>query len=152
MLKSSKSRNLAIAFSTALPSDRLTSSAEFDAVHVNAEFVDQASDHDPLLARFTLDVPDPIELEGGNGKNTLTGGLGNDSLSGGNGKDTLFDFNDGSDLIGLSGGLTFKDLLITQGSGDRLSDTFISVTNSGEQLAILSNTSASTITSADFVV
>ena len=181
-----------------LVSDRLTSSAEFDAVHVNAEFIDQASDHDPLLARFTLDRPDPIELKGGKGKDTLTGGSGNDRLSGGNGKDTLFglagddtlvggngkdrlngglgndtlqggkgkdtfvlaanegtdtilDFNDGPDLIGLSGELTFADLLITQGTGDRTSDTLISDANSGEQLAILSNTNASTVTSGDFV-
>ena len=162
-----------------LVSDRLTSSAEFDAVHVNAEFVDQASDHDPLLARFTLDVPEPIELKGGNGKDTLfglagddtlvggngkdrlNGGLGNDTLQGGKGKDTfvlaasegtdtILDFNDGSDLIGLSEGLTFADLLITQGTGDRLSDTLISDANG--ELAILSNTNASTINAADFVM
>ena len=28
--------------------------AQFDVVHVNAEFHDQASDHDPQVARFTL--------------------------------------------------------------------------------------------------
>ena len=32
--------------------------AQFDVVHVNAEFHDQASDHDPQVARFTL-RPEP---------------------------------------------------------------------------------------------
>ena len=27
---------------------------EYDSVHVNAEFFDQASDHDPQIARFRL--------------------------------------------------------------------------------------------------
>ena len=27
---------------------------EYDSVHVNAEFADQASDHDPQIARFRL--------------------------------------------------------------------------------------------------
>ena len=27
---------------------------EYDSVHVNAEFADQASDHDPQVARLTL--------------------------------------------------------------------------------------------------
>jgi len=31
----------------------------FDAVHVNAEFADQTSDHDPLVARFCADVTAP---------------------------------------------------------------------------------------------
>ena len=35
--------------------DALPSSARFDVVHVNAEFADQASDHDPSVARLELD-------------------------------------------------------------------------------------------------
>jgi hypothetical protein len=31
----------------------------FDAIHLNAEFVDQASDHDPHVARFALIEPQP---------------------------------------------------------------------------------------------
>ena len=42
-------------------------SVEFDAVHVNAEFADQASDHDPLVAQLDLDSEDtetePMEEE-----------------------------------------------------------------------------------------
>jgi predicted extracellular nuclease len=37
-----------------LVSNNLADRSEFDAVHVNSEFSDQASDHDPLLTRITL--------------------------------------------------------------------------------------------------
>lgn len=37
-----------------LASPVLAGRAEFDAVHVNAEFANQASDHDPLLAKFNF--------------------------------------------------------------------------------------------------
>jgi predicted extracellular nuclease len=37
-----------------LVSNNLADRSEFDAVHVNAEFSNQASDHDPLLVRITL--------------------------------------------------------------------------------------------------
>ncbi|MGF1568616.1 MAG: choice-of-anchor I family protein [Nodosilinea sp.] len=38
-----------------LVSDRLAPGAEFDIVHVNSEFTDSASDHDPILGRFTFE-------------------------------------------------------------------------------------------------
>ncbi|MBW4656307.1 MAG: endonuclease/exonuclease/phosphatase family protein [Kaiparowitsia implicata GSE-PSE-MK54-09C] len=37
-----------------LVSDSLLQTAEYDVVHVNSEFADQASDHDPLLSQFDL--------------------------------------------------------------------------------------------------
>lgn len=37
-----------------LASGNLSRQAQFDAVHVNSEFSDQASDHDPLIASFFL--------------------------------------------------------------------------------------------------
>ena len=78
-------------------------------------------------------------LSGGNGKDTLNGGAGNDILNGGNGKDilngeagndnltggrgndtfvlapgegtdTITDFDNGNDVIALSGGIGFDDL------------------------------------------
>ena len=99
-------------------------------------------------------------LDGGNGKDLLNGGSGNDTLSGGKGKDTfvlapsqgtdtILDFNKGSDQIGLSE-LTFEQLDISQGTGDRANDTLITNTNN-ERLAILSGTDANTISSGDFV-
>jgi predicted extracellular nuclease len=37
-------------------------SPELDIVHINAEFVDALSDHDPLIGRFWLEVPEPPGL------------------------------------------------------------------------------------------
>ncbi len=37
--------------------DGLTTGAEFDVVRINAEFADQTSDHDPLVARFLIEQP-----------------------------------------------------------------------------------------------
>ncbi|GAB4371730.1 MAG: hypothetical protein Kow00121_13510 [Elainellaceae cyanobacterium] len=53
-----------------LASSNLSEQAEFDAVHVNSEFADQASDHDPLLARFTLSATETDELLNGGGTDT----------------------------------------------------------------------------------
>src|SRR5262245_19038208 len=37
----------------------LAEGAEFDVVRINAEFADQTSDHDPLVARFEIGAPEP---------------------------------------------------------------------------------------------
>jgi Ca2+-binding RTX toxin-like protein len=96
-------------------------------------------------------------LIGGTTDDTLTGNGGSDNLTGGAGIDTFIyaagdggatvaladlisDFEDGTDLIGLTGGLTFGDLTIDQSSdvvGDGTNDTVISVTAGGEILAVL---------------
>jgi predicted extracellular nuclease len=39
----------------------LSAKTGFDVVHVNAEFFDQASDHDPSVARFTFDTAAPAK-------------------------------------------------------------------------------------------
>ncbi|MCA6109806.1 Ig-like domain-containing protein [Bradyrhizobium cenepequi] len=39
-------------------SDALSDVAQFDVVRINAEFADQTSDHDPLLARFAIPLND----------------------------------------------------------------------------------------------
>jgi len=115
-----------------LVSDRLFDGAEFDSVHVNAEFVAQASDHDPLLARFTIEVPEGIERNGGNGADLLEGGLGADRLSGGNGKDTLLGLAGDDELAGgngqdlLNGG--FSDDTLQGGNGK---DTFVLAASEG---------------------
>ena len=223
---------------------RTQADAEIDVVHLNAEFATQESDHDPLVSRFDLGVPNGViwgtvgsdtltgsaqadtiygrrgndtidgqqgndalygqdgndqlignngddslnggsgndQLSGGNGVDTLlgqagddsltgnngddllNGGLGNDTLLGGNGRDrfvltssngsdTISDFTDNQDLIQLSGGLTFGQLTISQGTDTNLKDTLISFDNgsSTEVLAILSGVQSRTITSADFL-
>lgn len=84
-----------------LVSGNLLQAAGFDVLHINAEFADQTSDHDPMIAR--LAIAQGQTVAGGSGEDALQGGIGNDSLSGGNGADTL-DGGDGKDqLIGDNG-------------------------------------------------
>ncbi|MGI8499870.1 MAG: endonuclease/exonuclease/phosphatase family protein [Hassallia sp.] len=91
----------------------------FDAVHINSEFADQDSDHDPVLARFDL----INVINGTSGRDTLvgtafgdriTGGIGGDILTGGAGNnefvytsirdsgDRITDFTPGRDTIVLT--------------------------------------------------
>ena len=42
-----------------LVSNNLADVAEFDMVHVNTEFIEETSDHDPLVARLDFSTPDP---------------------------------------------------------------------------------------------
>jgi Ca2+-binding RTX toxin-like protein len=96
-------------------------------------------------------------LSGGNADDVLQGGLGNDTLRGdngadrfvlaaGNGTDTIQDFKRGTDIIGLTGGLTFNQLTI-----DRVDNrTRLRVTSSGEILALLDNVT-DPLSSTDFI-
>jgi len=97
-------------------------------------------------------------LNGGNGNDLLNGGQGQDTLIGGNGSDrfvlaagagsdTIQDFQNCTDFIALSGGLTFGQLTIT-GNGN---NTLIRVAETNELLATLNNVQAQTITAADFL-
>lgn len=101
-------------------------------------------------------------LVGGDSDDLLNGGRGYDALVGGKGADTfviarrmgmdnILDFEDGIDKLGLSGGLTFQDLTIVQGTGENAADTLISITRTGELLATLTGIQNNLITSADFV-
>ncbi|RCJ23027.1 hypothetical protein A6S26_00205 [Nostoc sp. ATCC 43529] len=94
-------------------------------------------------------------LLGGNGNDRLSGGFGNDTLTGGNGKDkfvlaptqgtdTITDFCKGTDLIGLSGGLSFSQLSF---SGHN-----IIVTATDEILASLTGINTTTLTAANFTI
>ncbi|MHA3980250.1 endonuclease/exonuclease/phosphatase family protein [Halovulum sp. GXIMD14794] len=107
-----------------LVADGLDARTEFDAVHVNAEFADQASDHDPLVARIDFADYDMVldgtlgddERFGGNGDQLLRGRAGDDTLNGGNGDDRVVG-DDGDDfLIGENG----DDLLDGGAGNDRL--------------------------------
>lgn len=102
-------------------------------------------------------------LLGMNGNDTLTGGAGNDILTGGRGADyfvlavgagtdTVTDFKDNEDKLGLSGGLTFNQLRITQGTGANAENTLIQLNSSNELLTILNNVQTDVITSKDFVI
>ncbi|MBE9095882.1 DUF4347 domain-containing protein [Tychonema sp. LEGE 07203] len=100
---------------------------------------------------------DNDSLLGGAGDDFLFGDEGNDTLIGGTGSDrfmlgldlgseTILDFQDGTDSIGLMGGLNFSQLSIVAEN----SSTLIRVTGSGQLLATLSNVPASAITATDF--
>lgn len=91
-------------------------------------------------------------INGGNGIDTLIGGRGNDTVTGGNGadvfvlaagegSDTFTDFKRGTDVIGLSGGLTFNQLAFN-GNTIKYGD---------EVLAILSGVNTTTLSASNFV-
>jgi len=72
-------------------------------------------------------------------------------LANGNGTETISDFRDGQDRLGLSGGLTFEQLTIAQGTGTNARNTLISIDSTDELLASLTEVQSSMITSGDFV-
>ena len=103
-------------------------------------------------------------LTGGLGADTLTGGAGADTLTGGAGADTfvlaegdggdglsladlITDFEDEIDLIGLEGDLQVSDLTISDGG---TADTTISVTATGEMLALLEGITQDLLDGSDF--
>lgn len=65
----------------------LSANSGFDVVHINSEFVNQLSDHDPSVARFAIAAP--MVLTGTAGIDTLTGGAGKDTITGLGGRDVL---------------------------------------------------------------
>ena len=96
-------------------------------------------------------------LDGGAGADTYTGGAGIDVFTikannGGtsiSGADAVTDFDDGTDLIGMSG-LEYSQLTIEQGTGDYANHVVVKKTDTGEFLVIIQNTSISSISNADF--
>ena len=94
-------------------------------------------------------------LTGGAGADTLTGGAGADTfvLAEGDGGDVLSladlitDFEDEIDLIGLEGDLQVSDLTISDGG---TADTTISVTATGEMLALLEGITQDLLDGSDF--
>ncbi|MEQ9236493.1 hypothetical protein [Coleofasciculus sp. E2-BRE-01] len=56
------------------------------------------------------------------------------------------------DWIGLTGGITFNDLSISQGTNSQENDTFLTIQDSGEQLATLAGVQANTLTHFDFTI
>lgn len=108
-------------------------------------------------------------LQGGDGDDTLVGDAGRDTLDGGLGSDLLvlrrdladvavgnvdvLLFNDGQDLIGLSGGLTFNDLtLINPGDivGGPGNDVILRLAD-GRALGVVADTPIANLTAIDFV-
>lgn len=98
-----------------LATSNLLKNVKVDYVHVNADQLDQASDHDPVLALFQFNAGEI--LAGGNGRDRLVGGDGDDVLTGMNGKDRLLGRAGDDELFGGRG----TDLL-EGGAGDDLLD------------------------------
>jgi len=81
--------------------DALLDGVEVDIVHVNTDFADFASDHEPIVASFTLEAPDEVEdlvLIGTRRSDELFGDSGDDLILGLRGRDLLFG-KDGDDFI-----------------------------------------------------
>ena len=98
-------------------------------------------------------------LDGGAENDWLDGGLGNDLIFSGEGEDlivlrnqwgtdTIWSFSSGSDRFALVDGLTFEQLSITENQ----QGISVSLTESGEQLAILIGDIPESLTADDFVV
>ncbi|MBD1873426.1 endonuclease/exonuclease/phosphatase family protein [Nodosilinea sp. FACHB-131] len=131
-----------------LVSGSLAATAEYDAVHVNTEFAEslQASDHDPVLARFTIGASNVITgtpqrdvLVGSDRNDTILASGGPDLITTGSGRDqvvytsteqtgaTIIDFEVGADK------LVFTDLLKSIGytGTNPLADGLVQVRNLG---------------------
>lgn len=96
-------------------------------------------------------------LVGGDGDDLLIGGAGNDTLMGGlgsdrfvlslnSGTDTISGFEVGQDVLVLGEGMSFGQLTITQHN----SDTFLSLADSTQPFAILTDIQASQMTEVNF--
>ncbi len=124
----------------------------------------------PLIAKQFSSLSKVQWLDGGEGDDVIyaeggddiiNGGEGRDSLYGGSGLDTfilspkagddlIFRFDTSVDVLGLTGGLSFEDLVINQGIGVNANNTLISLKNGDELLAALNGVQASSISSANF--
>jgi len=87
---------------------------------------------------------------GGAGADVFAFGAG-DGGAGLAAADMLYDFEDGIDRIALTGGLSFADLTISQGTDAAAGNTIVR-TNSGEYLAVLLNTTPNSVTALDFLM
>ena len=148
---------------TVLGIEDLRGGGSDDALTGNAlnNYVDGSGGNDYLAGGVGDDY-----LDAGVGDDYLVGGAGADILVGKAGKDTfvlrqgdggnsialadvLTDYQDGTDSIGLGGGLTYADLVITQGNGSHVNDAVIQ-RSSGEYLAIVQNVNAPMLDLFDF--
>ncbi|NET03137.1 MAG: hypothetical protein F6K16_00060 [Symploca sp. SIO2B6] len=81
----------------AFVSNSLLEGAEFDIVNLNIDFAEQASDHDPIIARLNL-PSDSSTLVGSGENEEIVAGAGNDTVAGGLGDDEIFG-KDGDDVL-----------------------------------------------------
>ena len=98
------------------------------------------------------------QIFGGGRGDTIDGGAGNDTLAGGSGpdqfvfgegsgQDNVLDFEDGTDLVQLTGGLTFADLTVTTvAAGEQ-----VALTSDPTTFIVLEGLNPGDVTAADFV-
>ncbi|NER29462.1 MAG: hypothetical protein F6J89_18000 [Symploca sp. SIO1C4] len=131
---------------TSISQNALNATSEQDTLY-EIENITGSSFNDVLIGDAGANV-----LDGGEGEDLLTGNAGEDVfvLTTGNGTGTITDFVVGEDLLGLSGGLTFEQVTITQGTGNNVNDTFIF--EDGKQLAIVNGVEKNLITAEVFTV
>jgi len=132
------------------------------------------SDYQQAANDFDSDTNDNLYGEAGDdlligtiGDNILDGGIGADIIYSGSGSDTIVlrsgdggntladadvivDFEDGADVFGMDDGLNFDDLTIAQGSGSNINDMLVSITSTGEYLAVVEGMSVTALTEIDF--
>ncbi|WP_226577435.1 choice-of-anchor I family protein [Acuticoccus sediminis] len=121
-----------------LVSNNLAGQAEADIVHVNNDFLDYASDHEPVVARITIGLPrvvvgtdgddtlqaraDGGRVDGLGGDDIITGSRADDRLFGGTGTDTVNGMG-GDDVIvivdGIADGGAGADRVVG-GNGDNV--------------------------------
>ncbi|MBO3457610.1 GDSL-type esterase/lipase family protein [Aetokthonos hydrillicola Thurmond2011] len=99
-------------------------------------------------------------ITGNSGNNIIDGGGGNDILTGGGGNDTfvlrpdqgtvrITDFTIGKDILGLSNGIKFDQLVFEQGTGGNLNDGVIGY--NGKTIAMLNGVQAGALTPNSFI-
>ena len=93
-------------------------------------------------------------IDAGTGNNTIFSGSGWDVfvLTGGEGVTDIAQFEVGKDQLALTGGLSYGQLSITQGSNGQEFFTQVSVATTGDVLATLDWVQANTLTNASFTV
>jgi Ca2+-binding RTX toxin-like protein len=124
----------------------------FDVVHMNSEFADQISDHDPSVARFNIERAGVVRtgdagantLVGTEFADTLIGGLGRDVLTGGLGRDrfvytSLLDAGDRiTDFVVGTDRLVVDQMLARLGytGSDPIGDGYLNVFDSGADILV----------------
>lgn len=125
--------------------DRLLGQAGSDLLHGNSghDFIRGGHGNDVLHGKQDNDT-----LYGGHGDDTLHGGRGNDVFVFGKdvGVDRVIGYQDGEDKLGLEDGLRFRDLRFSQAGEDT------EIRASGELIAVVTMTDASSFASDDFIL
>ncbi|MCR9151685.1 MAG: Ig-like domain-containing protein [Rhodobacteraceae bacterium] len=142
---------------------------DFEAGAVDAKDITGTAGNDVLIGSTLADrlagADGDDVIEGGAGEDLIDGGAGFDLLTGGEDADTfvlrlgdgsqdagtadrITDFEDGVDLLALADGLTFGDLVISDGG---TANTTISDATTGEILAVVEDVDELQITVDDFV-